>query len=264
MSNTFAPPSFAEFLAPAPAQHDAAWAARVNFHVGSRFDAFVSKLQLTELQAQEAATKVAGIVRCLNREYWGIDSTTEHCIVEGSWGKGTQTRPPRDVDILFVLPYETYQRFEGRVGNKQSQLLQEVKGTLEDEYETTEMRGDGQVVMVKFANGHGVEVVPAFELQNGQYWICDTHDDGSYKTIDPKAEIAAIEASDVSSSRTTRELVKMLKRWQRECNVGDYLKSFQIELVAIEYLKTIGYSLWSRALYDYVARTLAKCVLSES
>jgi hypothetical protein len=122
MSNTIAP-SLAALLAPAPVQRDAAWAGRVNYQVASRFNAFVSKLQLTDLQVREAATKVAGIVRCLNREYWGIDSTTEHCIVEGSWGKGTQTRPPRDVDMLFVLPYEAYERFQSRVGNKQSQLL---------------------------------------------------------------------------------------------------------------------------------------------
>jgi hypothetical protein len=247
----------------APAQHDASWAGRVNFQVASRFNAFVAKLQFTALQKQEAATKVAGIVSCLNREYWGIDSDSAHCIVEGSWGKGTQTRTPRDVDILFVLPPEVYHRFETRLGNKQSQLLQEVKATIALDYDTTDMRGDGQVVMVSFANGHGVEVVPAFELQNGPYYICNTHGDGSYKTIDPKAEIAAIEASDVSSSRTTRELVKMLKRWQWQCNVGDYLKSFQIELIVVEYLKTVGYSLTTRALYDYLVRDFFKFLIDK-
>jgi hypothetical protein len=81
MSNTFAPSSLAALLSPAPAQHDAAWAGRVNYR-RSHFNAFVA-VKLTDLQG-EAATKVAGIVSCLNREYWGIDSTTEHCIVEGS------------------------------------------------------------------------------------------------------------------------------------------------------------------------------------
>ncbi len=247
----------------APAQHDASWAGRVNFQVASRFNAFVAKLQLTDLQNQEAATKVAGIVSCLNREYWSINSTSAHCIVEGSWGKGTQTRPPRDVDILFVLPYQVYERFQARLGNKQSQLLQEVKETIALDYDTTEMRGDGQVVVVKFANGHGVEVVPAFELQNGQYFICNTHDDGSYKTIDPKAEIAALEASDVSSSRTTRELVNMLKRWQWHCNVGDYLKSFQIELIVMEFLPTVSYGLTTRALYDYLIRDFFKFLIDK-
>jgi hypothetical protein len=36
------------------ALRDKDWAARVNYQVGSRFDAFVKKLKLTDLQAQEA------------------------------------------------------------------------------------------------------------------------------------------------------------------------------------------------------------------
>src|SRR5262249_35901092 len=115
-------PSLAAFLSaayPPPAQ-DNSWAVRVNYQVAKRFDAFAANLQLTELQKQEAATKVAGIVQCLNREYWGHESDSWNCIVEGSWGKGTQTRPPRDVDILFVLPYSVYTRFQTRI-DKQSQ-----------------------------------------------------------------------------------------------------------------------------------------------
>ncbi len=116
------------------------------------------------------------------------------------------------------------------------------------------MRGDGQVVIVDFANGHGVEVVPAFLLNGGQYWICNTHGAGSYKAIDPIAEVAAIHASDQSSGWTTRELVRMVKRWQSYCNVGDYLKSFQIELIVIEFLRHVKYGLSPRGLYDWLVR----------
>jgi hypothetical protein len=261
MSNALSYPPFS-YPSLLGAPHDGAWALRVNAQVAARFNAFAAEILLTDAQRQEAAKKVAGIVHCLNAEYYGIDSESEHGILEGSWGKGTQTRPPRDVDILFVLPYETYQRFEQRQGNKQSQLLQEVKETLEGTYSTSHLRGDGQVVVVNFANGHGVEVVPAFALDNGKYWICNTHGNGSYKTIDPTGVIAAIHNSDVNSSRTTRELVRMLKRWQSYCNVGDYLKSFQMELVVIDFLKTVNYSLTTRALYDYVVRDFFAYLIS--
>lgn len=262
MSNTLSYPPLSYGSLSTSDPHDGTWALRVNVQVATRFNAFAAKLLLTDPQKQEAATKLAGIVHCLNAEYWGIDSETEHGVLEGSWGKGTQTRPPRDVDVLFVLPFATYQRFEQRQGNKQSQLLQEVKETLADTYSTTHLRGDGQVVVVGFANGHGVEVVPAFALEGGGYWICNTHGDGSYKKIDPVAEIDAIEQSDASSSRTTRELVRMLKRWQSYCKVGDYLKSFQIELVVIDFLKTVDYSLTTRALYDYVVRDFFAYLIS--
>jgi hypothetical protein len=157
-----------------------------------------------------------------------------------------------------------YTRFEQRQGNKQSQLLQEVKETLEAEYVTTSMRGDGQVVVVDFADDHGVEVVPAFLLQNGKYWICNTRGQGSYKQIDPAAEIEAINASDVNSRATTREFVRMLKRWQRQCNVQDCLKSFQIELIVMDFLKTVSYDLHSRALYDWLVRDFFRYLLNQN
>ena len=254
MSNFFLPPASSAFTLPAIAPHDLGWAYRVNTQVGGRFEAFVSRLNITQPQRDEATTKVSGIVRHLNQKYWGVDSDDAHFLIEGSWGKDTQTRPPRDVDLLYVLPYDVYQRFEVRQGNKQSQLVLEIKGTLKDLHQNTRMRGDGQVVIVDFANAHGVEVLPAFELQNGQYCICITKNGGSYKIIDPVAEIEAIEQSDASSSRTTREFVRILKRWQWHCNVVDYLKSFQIELIAIDFLATVGYSLTTRCLYDYLVR----------
>src|SRR3712207_8104877 len=37
----------------------------------------------------------------------------------GSWGKGTQLRPPNDVDLFTILPWEDYVRFDQRAGNKQ-------------------------------------------------------------------------------------------------------------------------------------------------
>lgn len=199
-------------------------------------------------------TKVRGIVNCLNIEYWGLDSDDANCIIEGSWGKDTQGRPPRDVDVIFVLPYQTYEQFQNRVGNRQSQLLQDVKCALSFKYPATHIRADGQVVVVNFASGHGVEVVPAFDLGNSQFWICNTHNGGSYKTIDPLAEIAAIQRSDAATAGATRSLIRMIKRWQRACNVGDLLKSFQIELLVMDFLPTVSYGLTVRGLYDWLIR----------
>ena len=85
----------------------------------------------------------SGVRRCLNYNYYGTSSGAANSFLVGSWGKSTEIRPPRDIDVMFVLPFEVYQRFEQRPGNKQSQLLQEVKGVLARNYPATEMRGDG-------------------------------------------------------------------------------------------------------------------------
>jgi hypothetical protein len=102
-----------------------------------------------------------GVVSCLNRHYYGLTSDTEHSFLIGSRRKDTAVRPPRDVDLYFLLPPDVYGRFQGHLWNRQSALLQEVKDILSDRYPNTDMSGDGQVVLVRFET-YSVEVVPAF------------------------------------------------------------------------------------------------------
>lgn len=152
--------------------------------VRQRFEQLHRNLALTQNQQQDALTKYTGVVSCLNRNYYGTSSSTDNNFMVGSWGKATAIRPPRDVDLYFVLPPEVYYRFQGNLWNRQSALLQEVKTALSRTYHDTDMSGDGQVVVVRFGS-YAVEVVPAFLLQSGQYWICDTHNGGTYKESDP-------------------------------------------------------------------------------
>ena len=102
-------------------------------------------------------------------------------------GQGYGHEAARDVDLYFLLPVTVYNRFQTNVWNRQSALLQEVKGVPAETYPDTDMSADGQVVVVRFGS-YNVEVVPAFVLTNGRYWICNTKDGGSYKETDPFAE----------------------------------------------------------------------------
>jgi hypothetical protein len=113
------------------------------------------------------------------------------------------------------------------------------------------MRGDGQVVVVPF-NSFMVEVVPAFELESGKALICNSNNDGEYKTIDPVAEIKSFNDASTSSNGNSRDLVRMLKCWQTECNVP--LKSYQLEALAVEFVE--GWSNKGNDLfwYDWLVR----------
>ena len=182
------------------------------------------------------------------------------CLV-GSWGKKTRVRPPRDIDLIFVLPVEIYHKYQGYIGNRQSALLQEVKGVLEGAYPSTSMSGDGQVVQVRF-NSINVEVVPAFLLTNGQYWICDTHNGGKYKEIDPKAELERVDSVNNYSNKNLRPLVKMIKTWQSFCNVP--IKSFWIEMVMCEYLMVNQWSRNSYFYYDWLVRDFFEYLVRRS
>ncbi len=78
------------------------------YYVQPRFRAFLESLAITGDQAKDGRIKHRSIVSCLNRAYWNSRDDTTHRILIGSWGKFTRVRPPRDVDILFVLPTEVY------------------------------------------------------------------------------------------------------------------------------------------------------------
>jgi hypothetical protein len=117
--------------------------------VRPRFEQFNRELTLTLPQQVDAWTKHTGVITCLNRHYYGSDSGTDHSLAIGSWAKGTAGRPPRDVDVYFLLPTHFYHRFQNRLWNRQSALLQEVKEVLTETYPETDMTADGQIVLVR-------------------------------------------------------------------------------------------------------------------
>lgn len=242
-------PSFASLLGLQPQSE---WAARVNMAVAERFNGFLDALRVTERQRAEAGTKRDGVIGALNRRYYGHSSGQQNSIVIGSWGKGTEQRPPRDVDIVFVMPGQVQLRFFQRGGNIQSQLLQEVKGVLLETYPRTEIRADGPVVVVSFDQGHGVEVAPAFRNQDGSLSVCHTSEGGHYQRWHPFAEMADLNDSNGRSAGNTRRLIALAKRWQYHCNVP--LKSFELEALAIEFLANYERPAQAVELFDYVIR----------
>jgi Second Messenger Oligonucleotide or Dinucleotide Synthetase domain len=233
-------------LAPPPQVFPHQWIG-----VRPRFTQFNNELALTPSQWADGLTKSAGVVGCLNRHYFDSESRTDHSLFIGSWGKDTAGRPPRDVDLYFVLPVDAYYRFQQYVWNRQSALLQEVKGVIAETYPETDMSGDGQIVLVNFGS-YNVEVVPAFALTNGGYWICDANNGGRYKETHPSAEANYIEAVDQATNRNLRPLIRMVKAWQDYCSVP--IKSFQLELVAAEFLAQSPWRIYDYFWFDWIAR----------
>lgn len=216
-----------------------------------RFERLLGNLQLTPDQVEDGETKLRGVTASLNAAYWGSSDEATNRFLIGSWRKFTRVRPPRDVDLLFVLPVAVYWRFQQREGNRQSQLLQEVRGHLERAYPQTTMRGDGQVVVVPF-NTYQVEVAPAFAREGGGYLICDTNNGGNYKHVDPGAEIADLDLADRVYAGNVRKLTRILKQWQRYCSVS--IKSFQLERLVAETLASSSYGTQSEFWFDWLVR----------
>jgi hypothetical protein len=220
-------------------------------YVVRRFKGLLNDLAPTPAQIEDGMTKQAGIRACLNRHYWGTASETANSMLIGSWGKQTRVRPSRDVDILFLLPPHIFHQYQTRSGNKQSQLLQEVKSILAATYSQTSVRGDGQVVVIPF-NTTPVEVAPGFRCTDGSIIVCDTNNGGRYVTSTAEAEAYDLHVADTAVNGNARALARMMKRWQREKNIP--LKSFQIERLAIEFLRSWAYSKNGLFWYDWMVR----------
>lgn len=228
--------------------------------VSDRFGKFLNNITLSTTQIDDGKTKRGSVCKVLNLKYWSSTSETDNSFYVGSWGKYTRIRPPRDVDVLFKLPKGVYDRFQLRNGNKQSQLLQEVKDALKASFPKTDVRGDGPVIKVPFAS-YAVELVPAFPLTSGRYWIPLTTNGGSYKEFDPDAEYKAVGDSNKTTNENTRDLIRMMKCWQGQCSVP--LKSFWIEILAVDFLSSWANAGKSRVYYDWMVRDFLKFLVTK-
>jgi len=232
-------------------------------YVRKRFTSFLNNLELTDSQRKDGETKFKGVVRTLNQAYWNSNSETDHAFYIGSWAKLTRIRPPRDVDLYFLLPSEVYSRFEQYRGNKQSALLQEVKGKLLATNPTSDIKGDGPVVLAAFTS-FNVEIVPAFLYNSAErsYYVCDTKNGGSYKKTMPLHEVDAITAADARNANNARRLIRMLKAWQAWCSVP--IKSFYLELLAVEFLDQCEWRKNDYFYYDWISRDFFKWMITKA
>lgn len=229
--------------------------------VSERFRRFVADLQITTAQIEDGWTKFNNVSSSLERAYFETEGDSHHGLLVGSWGKGTQVRPPSDVDAFFILPGDVKQRFDARSGNVQSALLQEVKAVLASKYPQTDIRGDGQVVSIAF-NTITVEVVPVFLTALTQFWMPDTNEGGRWKLVDPIAQIERIRQTNDATNGNVRALSKMIKHWRNEKSVP--LKSFIIELLVAEFLTGYSHNAYNTYWYDWYVRDFLKFLVSKA
>ncbi len=225
-------------------------------HVIRHFEQFLGELDLKNPERLDAEGKAERIAKSLFAKYYPNQIFQPSSYVKvGSYGKGTATRPRTDLDILFVLPCDVYERIERLMGNKQSQLLQEVRRTLLITFPGTELSADGQAVIAPFQT-YNVDIVPAFRFISGefagQYLIADTTDSGRWRLSNPVAEYNWLQRVDAASAGKATHLIKMLKAWKRECNVD--IKSISLEILAGLFVTEWEYRDKTIFYYDWMAR----------
>lgn len=225
--------------------------------VAKTFEEFVSNLSISN--RDEISRRYKRITKCLNESYWKSESDTLHSLQVGSYGRRTAIDGISDLDMVFELPWSIYTRFNNYESNGQSALLQEVKDYIKTTYSKTDIKGDGQVVVISFEN-YVIEVLPSFRNQDGSYTYPDSTDNGKWRNTIPRQEIDALDKLNKTSNGTLKHLCKMTRSWKNK--VGAPIGGLLIDTLCYNFIKEnteyhdkgiIYYDWLSRDFFEYLS-----------
>ena len=218
--------------------------------VSEKFRTFCSNIKINKSTVDKISYRYKRITKQLNKNFWESESELSHSLYVGSYGRGTEIHVS-DIDMIFQLPYEMYVQFNNYEGNGQSALLKTVKNSIEQTYKSY-IRADGQVIKVDFTDGICFEIVPCFINNDGSYTYPDTHNGGSWKITNPKAEIKAINDANKEWNNNLKRLCRMARAWKDEWNVP--IGGLLIDTLAYNFLKNWEYKDKSFTYYDWMTR----------
>lgn len=219
--------------------------------VATYFESFCKDLLVGTALRSTISTRYLSICTRLNKDFWKMDTDSGGRYI-GSFGRNTANGWISDIDMLFEMPWSTYNTYNGYITNGQSALLQAVKNSIAITYPGTDLKGDGQIVLVKFRDGMKIEVLPAFKNSDDSYTFADSNGGGSWKTTNPIPEIKAVATGDALTSNNLRHLCRMTRAWKHYCSVP--IKGLLIDTLAYRFLTSWSYRDKSYLYYDWMCR----------
>lgn len=228
--------------------------------VNTDFSTFCSRLWMEDT-ASTIQDRYHRITKRINEDFYGINSDTLHSLYVGSYGRGTEISTS-DIDMLVILPYEEYCKYNSYIGNGQSTLLQAVRTSLLKTYSTSYIKGDGQVIRIDFADGINFEIVPVFLNRDGSFTYPDTHNNGSWKVTNPKSEIAALNLKNKETNKNLKRLCRMVRAWRETINID--IPGILIDTLAYNFIQNWEYNTTSYLYYDFMSRDFFKHLMNLS
>lgn len=220
--------------------------------VGEWFSDFCGLLRIDATKRNSFSYRTGRITKTLNLDFRKSDSETSNSFYVGSIGRNSAIPSVSDIDLLYVLPFSTYQQYDAYSKNGQSALLSAVRETIQKTYRASEIFGDGQVVIIAFDDGVLYEVLPAFLNNDGSYTFPDSNNGGSWKICNPKAEMDSFKLRNISSANNLVELCRMVRAWRDQNNVS--MSGMLIDTLAYQFIETWAYRDKSYLYYDFLTR----------
>ena len=198
------------------------------------------------------SARYKAITKRLNSDFWTTTSDTSHSLYVGSYGRNTAIEGFSDLDMIFRLPYATYEQYNKYIGNGQSALLQTVKTSIEKTYSTTTIRADGQVIQIPFTDGITFEVVPGFINKDDSYTYPDANSGGRWRTTNPEPEIDAIQARNSACNGNLVPLCRMMRSWKRRWDVP--ISGLLVDTLAYQFIENYEHRSKAFLYYDFMCR----------
>jgi hypothetical protein len=203
--------------------------------IAQAFSEFYQNILLTPNQQEEVDTRFRGVMNALHKYFYGETDNNDRFKLIGSHGKETDIRPPSDIDTVFLLPPSEWERYSSFSSNGQAALLQKIREVLMKTYSETDVKAWEKVVKVDF-NGHKVEVVPAWRLPDGKFRIPNSTNGGIWEEIDYDSEIKQLNHFNERNHGKTKQIIRMIKKWNRTISPVVPLSSYDIEKFVINFV----------------------------
>ena len=219
------------------------------------FHQFCKNITLPTTTVKKIRQRYQRIVKQLNKDFWGQSDSAAHCLYVGSYGRDTDIFVS-DIDVLFWLPKARLARYQDRITNGASGLLQDLKNSIKRTYTSTSLRADGQVVVAPFNDKVRFEIVPCFEQTDKSFIYPDTNQGGSWRKTDPRPEIEAVNAMDKKTNGLMKNLCRMTRAWKQKWNVP--ISGLLIDTLVYNFLNQWKPKSGAKVRYDHVCRDFFK------
>ena len=220
--------------------------------VGDWFSQFCTALRMSAEKRSSLSYRTGRITKAVNKAFRNSDSDTANRFYVGSLGRNTAIPSVSDADLLCELPASVYTQYNAYTSNGQAALLTALRTAIRTTYKTSDIFGDGQVVVLDFDDGVRYEVLPAFLNTAGGYTFPDSNNCGSWKACKPKQEIEAFASRNRDCNFNLVELGRMARAWRDNANVP--LTGMLIDTLAYQFIANWAYRDRSYLYYDFMSR----------
>lgn len=232
--------------------------SRARTAVAIRFQQLLSRLESTPTEQITYGLHAGSVERAL-----GMRSR-----IIGSFARGTYVRRTSDLDLLVTVPREEARHAGALVSS--ASVLGSLRDRLNTTFARTEVRRDGQAIVVHFGDGSRcVDVVPGVfdgmvevaRLGTKRPAFLIPTGDGRWQRTSPEAHDHYLADEDRRAGHKLRSVAKLIKHW-RLCRTPEVpLQSFHVELVLAATGVCVGPRSYSQCLREAFAALASRSAM---